>query len=117
MKGGSVPRLSRGTHGFLIVMLCFLIEALTLSSRSYFAVAITEFEDQFGLSRTAVSACRSVQLVTQALATPVGGQLADNMPRTALCGGLAICGASLILAALAASPVPSAGRLCSSASH
>lgn len=94
------PLLSRTGHAVAVVCLCFFIEALTLSSRSFFAVAMTSFERQFSLSRTAISACRAVQLVTQALVTPLGGQLADASPRLAMAAGLGVCGASLVLAAI-----------------
>ena len=93
--------LSRACHASLIVLVCFLMEALTLSSRSFFAVIMVTFEDEFDSSRTVVSALRSLQLIVQALATPVGGQLADLFPRTTLCVGLSLCGGSLLLAATA----------------
>ena len=93
--------MSRGTQGVIIVMLCFLLEALTLSSRSYFAVCLEMWEDEFSVSRTAVSSCRALQLVAQSLATPVAGQLSDSFPRLTLCFGLVVVSVSLLTSAAA----------------
>jgi len=47
-------RLSREVHGAIVVLMCFLLEALTLSSRSFFAVVLDDWQRDFGLSVTAV---------------------------------------------------------------
>jgi hypothetical protein len=49
-----LPRLSRHTHAVMVVCLCFFLEALTLSSRSFFAVVMDDWQKDFGLSVTAV---------------------------------------------------------------
>lgn len=86
-------------HAAAVIAICFVIEALALSARSYFAVCLELWEKDFGVNRTTVSSCRAVQLIAQAIATAVAGQFSDSRPQLTLSFGLALVGASLLASA------------------
>ena len=85
----------RNRLGWSIVVIAFLVDAISLGGRGLFSVAILYFEVEFGFDRTAASSLKSVVHICIAIATIISGQVADTCPAIVSLGGgilfLALC--------------------------
>ena len=82
-------------HGWSIVAIAFLVDALALGGRGIFSVALLYFEAEWAWERNTASALKSLVHVCIAISTIVAGQLADTCPPLLSLGGgilfLALC--------------------------
>ena len=75
--------------GVGVVACAFLTDAFALGARSFFPVVLEAWENDFGWSRSKVSAARGLMYLSQGLVTPLAGNVMDTFdPRMTLVGGL-----------------------------
>ena len=87
-------------RAWLIVLVSFFADALSLGGRALFSVALLVWEDEFGWTRDFMSSLMSIVHFAMMIATPLSGHVADLIPpKLAVTGGLVYLGLGFFLTA------------------
>lgn len=92
----AMPKLR--SADWLIVVITFLVLAVSFSARSLLSLAMPAMEGEFGWSRSLISSAMALALVVSAIVAPVSGALVDRFgARKVLVTGLLLIGAGMAL--------------------
>lgn len=91
-------------YGWVILAVSFLALFATFGMRVSFGSYVTSWENEFAISRTAVTTISLISFIVVAISQPLIGKLNDRFgARTVLTGSMLIAGAALLLCSRATS--------------